>query len=373
MRSKARFMEADLMDTVTPSAPLRAAGSSGRLPGIRGRLAGWAARAGFAEVRSDRPTTGILLSPEPGGRTLLLTDRRGPEPRTYRLDTDADDFAERLSAIRGGGRGLGAKILLDPAQCFVRTLTLPTASLPRMREVLVQELEAATPFRAEGVYSDWYVEGEDAATRTLRVRHVVIKRVRLDPLLAAMGRAGLVPGPVAVGGAETTAMPVDLLSGGRRAIPPLLRGLGLGDLALLALAGLLLLGSLVLVQDHRGATLAALDDAILDARGAPSLRRAPLPAGAAAILAGAAARPSLAPVWSAVADALPDAVSAEALRLDAQGLTLTLLVRDATDPLPRLAALPGFGPAAVLDAPEASGAPRRLTVRLPHRAPEPMP
>jgi len=367
-------MEAEFTDTAPPpSAPPRVARPPGRLADVRGRLAAWAALAGFAEVRPDRAPTGLLLSPEAGGRTLLLTDRRGPEPRTYRLDAEADDFAERLSAIRGGARGLGAKILLDPTQCFVRTLTLPTASLPRMREVLVQELEAATPFRAEGVHGDWYVEGEDAATRTLRVRHVVIKRARLDPLLAAMGRAGLVPGPVTVGRAEAAAMPVDLLSGGRRPIPPLLRGLGPGDLGLLALAGVLLFAGLVLVRDHRGATLAALDEAILAARGAPSLRKAPLPPGAAAILAAASARPALAPVWSAVADALPDAVSAEALRLDAQGLTLTLLVRDATDPVAHLGALPGFGPAAVVESGEAQGTPRRLTVRLPHRSPERIP
>ncbi|WP_284209986.1 hypothetical protein [Methylorubrum aminovorans] len=80
--------------------------------------------------------------------------------------------------------------------------------------MLAQELEATTPFKPESVHSDWYVESEDVPGRMLRVRHVVVKRGRLDPLLAALAEAGIAAGPVTVGTDEARSLPIDLLSGG---------------------------------------------------------------------------------------------------------------------------------------------------------------
>ncbi len=153
-----------------------------------------------------------------------------------------------------------AKVLLDPAACFIRCLDVPSAALPRMRALLAEELEAATPFRAASVYSDWFVEGEDVAARALRVRHVVVKRARLDPVLDALAAAGLPVGPGAVGRAEDQTLPVDLLSHGHRALPALLGGAGKGDVALWLGAGLLLAVAFWGWRAQQDATLAALDE-----------------------------------------------------------------------------------------------------------------
>ncbi|KMO33850.1 hypothetical protein VQ03_24315 [Methylobacterium tarhaniae] len=320
---------------------------------------------GLAAIRTDRepaPLTLRLGAPHDPGLTVI--DRRDGPDRTYRLDSGADDLADRIAAIRGGRPGGCAKVIVDPAACFIRTLELPSAALPRMRAVLAQELEAATPFRADQVFSDWYVEGEDPETRTLRVRHVVLKRARLGPLLAALAGAGLKPSVVAVGPAEDRTMPVDLLSSGHHALPGLLRSTG--NLALAAATGLFLVGAFLGLRQHQAATLAALDDAFATARRAAASGLPPaVQAGAAAIQAERG--PSLARVWDSVAAALPDPVSAQTLRLSAAGLELTLLAPDAPAALAALAHLPGFGTPELRQVSPAEGG-QRLVVALPRRA-----
>ena len=239
---------------------------------------------GLTEARTDREPAVLTLrlgAPHEAGLTVI--DRRDGPDRTYRLDLQADDLAEQIAAIRGGRPEGRAKVIVDPAACFIRTLDLPSAALPRMRAVLAQELEAATPFRADQVFSDWYVEGEDPETRTLRVRHVVLKRARLGPVLAALAGAGLKASVVAVGPAEDRTMPVDLLSSGHHALPSLLRSSG--NLVLVAATGLFLLGAFLGLRQHQAATLSALDDAFATARRAASSGLPPaIQAGAAAML-----------------------------------------------------------------------------------------
>ncbi|WP_123834151.1 hypothetical protein [Methylobacterium currus] len=317
---------------------------------------------GLTEIRADRePALLTLRLGAPGETGLTVVDRRDGPDRTYRLDLQADDLAGQIAAIRGGRPEERAKIVVDPAACFIRTLDLPGAALPRMRAVLAQELEAATPFRADQVFSDWYVEGEDPETRTLRVRHVVLKRARLSPLLAALAGAGLKASVVAVGPAEDRTMPVDLLSSGHHALPALLRSTG--TLVLVAATGLFLVGAFLGLRQHQAATLAALDDAFATARQAAASGLPPaVQAGAAAILAERGI--PVVRIWDAVAAALPGTVSAETLRLTAAGLELTLLAPDAPAILAALARLPGFGPPELRQASPAEGG-QRIVVALP--------
>ncbi|WP_162249979.1 hypothetical protein [Methylobacterium sp. Leaf456] len=338
---------------------------AGRKAVLRESLDATAYLLGLSEVRADR-APGLLTirvggPAEPG---LTLIDRRGDTPLVQRLDAGADDLPAQLSAIRAGQAGVRAKILVDPARCFMRTLTLPSAALPRMRAVLAQELEAATPFRAAGVHSDWYVEGEDASARSLRVRHVVLKRAALDPLLAALAEAGIAAGPVTVGPDEERTMPVDLLTGGHRSLQGLAGGARKGDLALLAGAALLMLASFWGFRAHQDATLAALDDAFAQARRAagPALP-APVQAGTAAIFSGRA--PPLAKTLDAVAVALPDSVSATHLRLDAEGARLTLLAADEPAALAALSKVPGFGAPFLSGYAVAPDGTRTIVVQLP--------
>ncbi|MCJ2012629.1 hypothetical protein [Methylobacterium sp. J-076] len=333
-----------------------------RSPRLRQALDAAVHLSGFSEPRADRlPTALTVHLGAPGAVTV--TDRREGEVRTYRFAGEADDLAERIAAVAGGRGGVRAKVLLDPGACFIRALDLPSAALPRMRALLAEELEAATPFRAGAVYSDWFVEGEDVAGRTLRVRHVVIKKARLDPLLDALARAGLPVGPVAVGRAEDQTMPVDLLSHGHRALPALLGGARAGDLGLWLGAGLLLALAFAGWRAHQDATLAALDGAFAAARHAVVPVPPPVQAGLAVIEAGRA--PPLARSWDALAAALPDGASATSLHLDATGALLTLTAGDEAEALAGLARVPGFGPPSLRGSLAEAPGLTRLVVFLP--------
>lgn len=328
--------------------------------------------SGFSEPRADRlPAALTLRLGAPGDAAVTVIDRREGAARTYRFEAGAADLPERLAAVAGGRGGMRAKVILDPAACFIRSLDVPSAALPRMRALLAEELEAATPFRAGAVYSDWFVEGEDVAARSLRVRHVVIKKARLDPVLDALASAGLPAGPVAVGRAEDQTLPVDLLSHGHRALPALVGGARTGDVALWLGAGLLLAVAVWGWRAHQDATLAALDDGFAAARHAASGVAPPVQAGLATLLATRA--PPLARTWDALAAALPEGAPAVSLHLDGTGALLTLSVRDEAGALAALKGVPGFGPPVVQGAEDEAGGTRRLTVRLPRidRGPRP--
>lgn len=319
---------------------------------------------GLGESRADREDAPLTIRlGVPGATDVTVIDRREAEPRTHRLDPGAEDFSARLIAIRGAQAGVGAKVLLDPALCFIRSLSLPSAALPRMRAVLAQELEATTPFKPESVHSDWYVESEDVPGRMLRVCHVVVKRRRLDPLLAALAEAGIAAGPVTVGADEARTLPVDLLSGGHRSLRGLV-GPGRGNLALLAGAALLLPAAFLGFRAHQDATLSALDTAFAAARRAAGPPVPPtVQAGTAAILARRA--PPLARTWDALAAALPDSASATDLRLDSDGAQLTLSVADESAALAALARVPGFGAPFLQESSPGLEGRRQLVVLLP--------
>lgn len=340
-----------------------------RSPRLRQILDAAVHLSGFAESRADRVPTPLAIQVGALGAAITIVDRRGDAPRTYRFGAGAagdlapDDLAERLAAVAGGGR-VRVKVLVDPAACFLRTLVLPGAALPRMRTLLAEELEAATPFRAESVYSDWFVEGEDVAARTLHVRHVVLKRSRLDPLLDALARAGLPAGPVTVGVNECQTLPVDLLSHGHRALPALLGGGRVGDRVLTGGAVLLLLAAFWGWRGHQEAELSALDAAFAAVRReAGPLLPPPVQAGLAAIETGRAPPPV--PVWDALAAALPDGASAVALHLDRDGARVTLSAADEAAALAALGGIGGLGPPVLRGAEDEPGGRRRLIVQLP--------
>jgi len=339
--------------SAAPSPPRLSAGArAGRLRPI---LDAALHLFGFAEPRADRLPAGLTVRlGAPGEDAVTMIDRRGPEARTYRFAAGGDpaDLAERIAGVAGGR--VRVKVLVDPAACFLRSLDLPSAALPRLRAILAEELEASTPFRMSSVYSDWFVEGEDVAARTLRVRHVVIKKARLDPLLDALARAGLPVGPVAVG----------LLSHGHRALPALFGAARRGDAVLIAGAVLLLAGAFAGWRAHQDATLAALNDAFAAARRtAGPAPAAPVQVALSTILATRA--PSLVATWDALAAALPDGTSATALHLDGAGAAVTLMARDEAAAMAALGRVPSFAPPLLRSAGDAPGGLRRLDILLP--------
>ncbi len=350
-------------DTASPTGLPAAA--RGRTDRLREGLDTTAYLLGLSEVRTDREPGLLTLrlgSPaEPG---LTLIDRRGETPSIHRIAAE-DDLTARLAAIRGGQAGFRAKILVDPTRCFMRTLTLPSAALPRMRAVLTQELEAATPSGRQG----YTATGSSRARmpRTALFGSACGAQAR-RPRSAAdgAGQVGIAAGPVTVGLDEERSLPVDLLTGGHRTLQGMAGRCPHGDLALLAGAALLLLAAFWGFRAHQDATLAALDAAFASARRAGHTLPAPIQAGALAIASRQA--PPLARTWDTLAAALPASASATGLHLDADGALLTVRASDEPAALAALGQVPGFGgPILRESAPSPDGA-RRLVVLLPRVA-----
>ena len=119
------------------------------------------------------------------------------------------DELELIASGRGGDRALGqlpleesvltavrrrledaavpAWLLLPSATVLRRSLSLPLAAEPRLREVLAFELDRQTPFSADQVSHQGRVLSRDPATQQMQVELLVLPRARLDAELQAIG------------------------------------------------------------------------------------------------------------------------------------------------------------------------------------------
>lgn len=94
----------------------------------------------------------------------------------------ADALAARLS--QGAP---GAWLLLPAGAVLRRTLTLPAAALPRLRDVLAHEIDRQTPFPADQVSYEGRVLSHPPAGQPVPVELVVLPRARLEQELQALG------------------------------------------------------------------------------------------------------------------------------------------------------------------------------------------
>lgn len=151
-----------------------------------------------------------------------------------------DDHLELIAATRRGDQVLGPLplhdagvlqaaharleaaavpvwLLLPASQVLRRTLSLPAAAEPRLREVLAFELDRQTPFSADQVSYQGRVLSRDAASQQLQVELLVLPRARLEAGLQALG-------PLAQGLAGVDAVEADGRRLGLNLLPDTRRG-----------------------------------------------------------------------------------------------------------------------------------------------------
>lgn len=99
------------------------------------------------------------------------------------------DDHELLEAARRRLEDSGAPhwLLLPVSQVLRRSLALPAAAEPRLRDVLAFELDRQTPFSADQVSYQGRVLARDLASQQLQVELLVLPRARLDAELQALG------------------------------------------------------------------------------------------------------------------------------------------------------------------------------------------
>lgn len=122
---------------------------------------------------------------------------------------------------------------------LTKSLTLPLAAEENLREVLSFEMDRQTPFTAEQVYYDFFVDARSPAERTITVELVLTTRRMLNDLLNRLDSRGLHPDVVTVNSSEGSSFAaINLLPAEnrqRKAVTPRLVNLALGTLALLLL------------------------------------------------------------------------------------------------------------------------------------------
>lgn len=77
-------------------------------------------------------------------------------------------------------------LLLPPERTLRRRLTLPLAAEEHIGQVLSFEMDRQTPFRADQVYFDHYIQKRDATARTMLVELLAVPRSVLDQMLQAV-------------------------------------------------------------------------------------------------------------------------------------------------------------------------------------------
>ena len=232
------------------------------------------------------------------------------------VPTEDHELLQLLGARLDAHSGAAARwLLLDEHQVLRRSLSLPIAAEPRLREVMAFEIDRQTPFPADQVSFEARVLGRDIAGKTLRAELVVLPTTVLDKALAVLG-------PLATGLAG-----VDVLDGngqplGVNLLPASKRGQR-GDrqarlhLALLAIFVVALVASMFLNLDNRRVALeqlqAQVDSASSQVRSVRKLRnQLQQSVTAANFLAGRRAKqPTMLELLNDLTKRIPDDTSLE--------------------------------------------------------------
>ena len=255
---------------------------------------------------------------------LVAAGRRG-DTVLGRLPLDdatvLEDARHRLD-----GSAVPRWLLLPVSQVLRRTLSLPAAAEPRLREVLAFELDRQTPFSADQVSFHGRVLSRDATAQQLGVELLVLPRSRLDAEMLALGTLADDLAGVDVVGDDGRRLDVNLLPESRRQHrqDPVRRlNAALAAVAVAALFATLLL-TLANRREVRDDFRAQVEAATAEARQARLLRnQLQVSAQAANFLAASrASRPTMLEVLDDITRRIPDDTTLDKLSINDDNLVM---------------------------------------------------
>ena len=109
---------------------------------------------------------------------------------------------QALPALRASvaGQGPAAVLRLPPELLLEQQATLPIAAERDPERVLSYEMDRITPFTADELFWTWAVERRDRIQGRLYLRLLLVPKIRLAPVLAAIARGW--PAPCGAGGPD---------------------------------------------------------------------------------------------------------------------------------------------------------------------------
>jgi len=255
---------------------------------------------------------------------LVAAGRRGDAP-LGRLPLD-DAIVLDQARQRLDDSAVPRWLLLPVSQVLRRTLALPAAAEPRLREVLAFELDRQTPFSADQVSYQGRVLSRDTAAQQLGVELLVLPKSRLDAEVLALGTLGADLAGVDVVDADGRRLDVNLLPESRRQHrhDPVRRL----NAALAAAAAMALLATLLLTlanrREVRDDFRSQVEAATVEARQARLLRsQLQVSAQAANFLAATrASRPTMLEVLDDLTRRMPDDTALDKLAINDDNLVM---------------------------------------------------
>ncbi len=204
-----------------------------------------------------------ILILEPSREEVVLRLFRGERWREIgRVDLEGGEATAQAAAIRALTRRVNLRktdvaLRLPAEQALRRTLDLPRAAEPDLRQALFFQIDQQTPFTPQEVYFDYRVIGREPEAKRLTVEMTVVPRAVVDDALGMAARWGLSPAIVDVAGDDADAPPVlNLLAEAEDATGA--RGLSPLNAALAVVAAVLAAWAVYIPLDERRTTAETL-------------------------------------------------------------------------------------------------------------------
>jgi len=294
----------------------------------------------------------VAITPEGGYRVFEGT---GTKLRPVRagLELSALDAVGAAADLARSNPGALIGIRVPLASCFVRSLELPRSAQDDASRILDLDLERATPFKLKDVYCATLVENKDDRSPQVRVRHLMIKRQSVEPVLSELNASGASVDFIDCWDDSTgQALPVDFLASQQQQITAARHGLSFTTL-LLALLALLGVSALVLANARYQTALQTVEAQVAQARAqATNVRRALDTSEAALTEIDQLQRLKLATIPTvelidALTKLMPNSVWLTDLRLENGALDITGLAKSSAALLPLFEHSPFFADAAM--------------------------
>lgn len=294
----------------------------------------------------------VAITPEEGYRVFEGT---GAKLRPVRagLELSALDAVGAAADLARSNPGALIGIRVPLASCFVRSLELPRSAQDDASRILDLDLERATPFKLKDVYCATLVENKDDRSPQVRVRHLMIKRQSVEPVLSELNASGASVDFIDCWDESTgQALPVDFLASQQQQATAARHGLSFMTL-LLALLALLGVSALVLANARYQTALQTVEAQVAQARAqATNVRRALDTSEAALTEIDQLQRLKLATtptveLIDALTKLMPNSVWLTDLRLENGALDITGLAKSSAALLPLFEHSPVFADAAM--------------------------